>query len=897
MGNLKNQLYERLVRKNDRVRKEYERYVQGHLEEHNSKRIKHWLVLLGLRWKYRRSQQKRRHKIWLLSLKNDTARIKMEWIPGAVCYNLYRSEDGISYKFLEKSKGHVYYSSGLEQEHLYFYKFKVSLDGSRYSDFSDVLSVSTISNEELFYMQRLSDLQKEIPAPVNTPKAPRQAPSPKSASRMRLVSTDGLETTLEWTRIHGALHYNLYRTENGKDYRFLIQLVNNRYTDTTVQGSKTYHYKIKYTCGKGHYSEFPETLRVETPAAPLRKKNSGRLYEKGAESTASNRVSAMNFAKNLMSYDVISFDIFDTLLFRPFSSPSDLFILVGERLDIMDFCEIRRQAEEQARKEAQLKRGNREVTLNDIYRYVADETGIDAKQGAELEFSIEQKLCYPNPYMQAVLRLLISQGKTVVALSDMYLPKERMRELLESCSLTGFADVIVSCDYNCSKRDGGLYEILQNRYQGRLVHIGDNQKADIEMAQSKGIDTRFYQNVNEAGREFRAKNMSHLAGSAYRGMVNAHLHSGWKHYSPYYEVGYVYTGIYVMGFCQWIYRYAKEHRLDKILFLAREGDIYQKVFDRMHPDIATEYVLWSRVPVSKTIVEKNRHPYLLQLVHHKANALYKSRIGTLFDRIGIGALKNYFPEYRLQAEEFLVPANEKVVRQLLIDHWEELCECYKHDREAIRSYLERKIGDASRAAVVDVGWSGNNVLQVKYLVEEIYKKDCRISCLLAATRNVNDTYMAGMMQKQEVETYIFSNMYNKGLHDEHQEGNNRLNSFFFEILTQSCTPTFLGFGKGERFLYDIPEAENYEHNREIHAGVMDFVDEYQRHFREFPYMLDIAGHDAYMPFQYFSNNLSWLRTYFGGYLFGRDLFATQDKAVMESVSEVMKKAKIWEETT
>ena len=28
----------------------------------------------------------------------------------------------------------------------------------------------------------------------------------------------------------------------------------------------------------------------------------------------------------LMKYDVISFDIFDTLIFRPFSSPTDLFI-------------------------------------------------------------------------------------------------------------------------------------------------------------------------------------------------------------------------------------------------------------------------------------------------------------------------------------------------------------------------------------------------------------------------------------------------------------------------------------------------------------------------------------------------------------------------------------------
>lgn len=197
-------------------------------------------------------------------------------------------------------------------------------------------------------------------------------------------------------------------------------------------------------------------------------------------------------------------------------------------------------------------------------------------------------------------------------------------------------------------------------------------------------------------------------------------------------------------------------------------------------------------------------------------------------------------------------------------------------------------------AVVDVGWSGNNVLQVKYLLEQVYGLDCQAHCLLAAARNVNDTYMAAMTQKEEVKTYIFSNMQNKGLHDAHQEENRRLNSFFFEILTQSCTPTFLGFDKDGRFLYDIPEVENYEKNREIHQGALDFVKEYQSRFQNFPYMLDISGHDAYMPFQYFSRNLLWLKKYFGGYIFGRDLFATQEKAVMESVEEVMKKAGIWE---
>ena len=45
MSGLKERLYEKIVRKNERVRRAYERYVIGHLAEHRSHRLKHWLVL------------------------------------------------------------------------------------------------------------------------------------------------------------------------------------------------------------------------------------------------------------------------------------------------------------------------------------------------------------------------------------------------------------------------------------------------------------------------------------------------------------------------------------------------------------------------------------------------------------------------------------------------------------------------------------------------------------------------------------------------------------------------------------------------------------------------------------------------------------------------------------
>ena len=44
-----------------------------------------------------------------------------------------------------------------------------------------------------------------------------------------------------------------------------------------------------------------------------------RLYSGGSESSLSERESPEAFAAKLMAFDVISMDVFDTLLFRPFS--------------------------------------------------------------------------------------------------------------------------------------------------------------------------------------------------------------------------------------------------------------------------------------------------------------------------------------------------------------------------------------------------------------------------------------------------------------------------------------------------------------------------------------------------------------------------------------------------
>ena len=51
------------------------------------------------------------------------------------------------------------------------------------------------------------------------------------------------------------------------------------------------------------------------------------------------------YLRRIENYDVVSFDIFDTLLMRPYANPSDLWMSVGKVHNLPDFAYKRYQAE------------------------------------------------------------------------------------------------------------------------------------------------------------------------------------------------------------------------------------------------------------------------------------------------------------------------------------------------------------------------------------------------------------------------------------------------------------------------------------------------------------------------------------------------------------------------
>lgn len=571
----------------------------------------------------------------------------------------------------------------------------------------------------------------------------------------------------------------------------------------------------------------------------------------------------------LSGYDIVSFDIFDTLIFRPFSEPTDLFYFLAAEYDILDLKRIRMEQEAAARGDCFRRKGHHEVTFREIWERMEGETGISSVQGMKLEEELELKFCYANPFMKEVFHRLQEKGKKIIVISDMYLSEEFLAELLERNGYTGISEVYVSCEYGCSKGNGGLFEIVKNTYRDstRIIHVGDNEYSDVKMAKRRGFDSFYYPNVNKLALSFRPYDMSPVIGGAYRGIVDNHLYTGLRSYSMEYEYGFIYGGLFVVGYCNFIHDYYEKHEIDKLLFLSRDGDILKQVYDRMYPKDNTGYVYWSRTAATKLMAEYNKYDYFRRFLYQKMNQ--KMPIRKILQSMELEFLSDKLDSYvdrdisgkdtgiKLVLSNELTDKNVETLKRFLQKYFDEITAVYHVQNEAAKQYYTAELAGAERAAAVDIGWAGSGAMSLAFLTERIWKLPCEVTGIVAGTNTVHnaepDTSEV-FLQKGKLVSYLYSQSHNRDVMKKHDI--NKDYNVYWELLLSSPTPQFLGFGfKHDEKGNETKEIElcfgkldeNQKGIREIQKGILDFADQYREHFEDFPYMFAVSGRDAYAP--------------------------------------------------
>lgn len=336
----------------------------------------------------------------------------------------------------------------------------------------------------------------------------------------------------------------------------------------------------------------------------------------------------------------VSFDVFDTLVLRPFYYPTDLFSYLSFDFNklaksdsYVDFAQIRTDAEKLCRKKLQANgSGAEDITLGDIYACLAETYGLGkalADEMQALELKAEKRFCYARKTAKELYGLAKYLGKKVIAVSDMYLPEQTVKEILQNCGYE-MDEVFVSSERKTGKWSGNLYKYVQKTMalpKRSFLHIGDSLESDVIQAKKAGWNAAWLPKCTD----MLENNVPDLyGGDAMRGfsgtsgavdMASAQYWLGWRcamalaanklFDNPFadinketdfnadpYRIGYFALGPYLYAVTDWLLKKAKEKGAKTVHFAARDGYIPMRAtqlfaeYGREVPK--TDYVYFSR---------------------------------------------------------------------------------------------------------------------------------------------------------------------------------------------------------------------------------------------------------------------------------------------------------------
>lgn len=319
---------------------------------------------------------------------------------------------------------------------------------------------------------------------------------------------------------------------------------------------------------------------------------------------------------------VVSFDIFDTLVVRPFFVPADLFVLlnntfrnvVGIKTGI-DFSKMRTTSEQIARnRRYTIESEKPEITLDEIYKVMAEiyhiqENVLEIMKQKEIEYEI--RFCMVRNTGYELYELCKAKGKKVICTSDMYLPKDVIQKILQKNNYIGVEEIYLSCETRTTKSTGNLFkEVLnkENLEANQLLHIGDNNSSDYEMPLKIGIEAKhlprtvdvfcdenktnglssvFIKNLpdwqdNRAAMQFVGiRCMLAVVANRYFDNPYRSFEKSSDFNADPFLIGYYTLGMYLFGITKWLVDDVSRKNYDSLVFMARDGFLPLKAYQIM----------------------------------------------------------------------------------------------------------------------------------------------------------------------------------------------------------------------------------------------------------------------------------------------------------------------------
>lgn len=580
-------------------------------------------------------------------------------------------------------------------------------------------------------------------------------------------------------------------------------------------------------------------------------------------------------------YDYISFDIFDTLLLRPFFSPEDLFKFLDKKFEKIyktniSFSKIRILGEEKAR-EAILSQNPsfEDITIEDIYQYIEKEYNLPndiIKKMMHEEIELELKFCKARECTKEIYNLAKILNKKIIIISDMYLKEEHIKTLLSKNGYNNYDKLYVSSELKLTKNIGSIYKYVVQELKinpSSILHIGDNWKSDIQNAKKYGLNTFFLPKTVEVFcnkiDDLDTNRCSSIGNIEYGDtLLNSKSTIGFKtmlamvankyfdnpfrvfnsnsdfNMDPYF-IGYYLLGMNSNGIMKWIEDNVYEY--DKICFLSRDGYLMNKLWNirnkYMNNKIDCEYIYSSRKLLLPAMINNKIDFYDLPL-----------------------EFKNHTPKSVLNILKFCCNTDdEQVIKKLLYDRGILYEKTFLYKREYnmfIKVFLE-EIYDENK--------------HMKK-IEELSKYYCRLS------KNNIITFDMGYSGRIQGALSKLAKKSIPGLFI-HNDGNNffhisRKNSIDIKCL-YSHIPILEDFVREYLFSDKAPSCVDIHYENEgvkfefeqinpsivsnvildnIQLGCIDFYNEFISNFSEFQEYIPFNIDEVMYPLESFFNNIS-----------------------------------------
>ena len=318
------------------------------------------------------------------------------------------------------------------------------------------------------------------------------------------------------------------------------------------------------------------------------------------------------------SPDLYSFDIFDTLLHRRSGIPSATFLEVQEKLPectiafpkdfYQGYVVIRTSAELLQLKYYRTQLDQNEINFDQIFEciswiYELNHEQIELLKRLELETELAN--IYPDRITGDRITKLLDAHEQVILISDMYLPLDFIKQLVQKC-FPDFKDIpiFLSSEYKVRKHSSLLYYEVYKHYNEKYwgfdnwYHTGNSRYADYDQARKIGIHAELYNYQARTQFEIDLTNSIKSSNAA----KVAEIFRRYRNNNGYEEKSYFSLAILApifVGYASWIIEHALAHGYECLYFVARDSILLKSIVDHIistrHIKLKTKLFYASRV--------------------------------------------------------------------------------------------------------------------------------------------------------------------------------------------------------------------------------------------------------------------------------------------------------------